>query len=81
MKSKQYSSDQTRVVASQVTASGSTTNGAFSVTIFNRGAATGTVAGIDLLAGEGWAFENNGPYDEIVYDATGTTFDVVEELE
>lgn len=80
-KTMPYSTQPTETAITQATGAGSTTNGALAVTIVNRGSAAGTVDGVSLPAGEGWVFENNGPYSPISYDATGTTFDIVEETE
>lgn len=80
-KPEPYSKNTTNVSISTTTTSGSTTAGTLAVTIYNRGAAAGTVDGVSLAAGEGWVFEANGPYEAISYDATGTTFEIVEETE
>ena len=81
VKPRPYSANTTDVTIATSTTSGSTTAGALAVTIYNRGAAAGTVDGAALPAGEGWVFESNGPYEAISYDATGTTFEIVEETE
>lgn len=76
-----YTKNVTDVSISTSSTSGTTTAGCLSVTIYNKGVAAGTVGGVALAAGEGWVFENNGPYASISYDATGTTFEIVEETE
>lgn len=55
-------------------------SGAFSVSIANVGAATGTVKGIDLNAGETINFDagaTNNTLDAIAFDATGTEFLII----
>lgn len=81
VKPNHYSTNGTDVAITLATSSGSTTNGCLSVTFYNKGVAAGTLAGVVLPAGEGWEFEGNGPYNAIAYDATGTTFEIVEETE
>lgn len=76
-----YTKNVTEVTISTTTTSGATTAGALAVTVYNRGTSAGTLAGASLAAGEGWVFEDNGPYNAIAYDATGTTFEIVEEVE
>ena len=81
VKSSPYSNNATDITFATSTTSGSTTAGALSISVHNIGAGAGTVGGIALAAGEGWDFTDNGPYNSIAFNATGTTFEIVEENE
>lgn len=64
-----------------VTTSGSTTSGVRQVSVVNDGGANGTFAGVTLEPGDGYTFGNlasNVRIDSIAYDATGTSFLIVE---
>ena len=61
-----------------VTNAGSTTAGAVAFTIANTGAANGTVAGTPLEPGQSVSAESTNGLDALAYDATGTTFKIIE---
>ncbi len=54
------------------------------ISALNRGATSGTINGVTIIAGESWATDTSGRdvrgtgtfRDPIVVDATGTTFDI-----
>lgn len=65
---------------SETTTSGTTTAGAFSVSITNIGASAGTVGGVNLAAGISVNLipRPGNTVASVAYDATGTTFYIVE---
>ena len=76
-----YSKRRTSLNTVTATGAGATTTVAVAVSIYNTGSASGTVEGVVLPAGDGLEWNVNGPYDDISYDATGTTFTSWEELD
>lgn len=76
-----YSRRRTSINTVETSTTGATTTGALAVSIYNNGTANGTVEGRTLEPGQGLEWSVNGPYDDISYDATATTFQIWEELD
>ena len=81
MKTGSLQRDGSAVSITDVTTSGSTTAGAFAVSLTVTGAGAATIGGVSFTTGQSLVLEVNGPYDAVSYDATGTTVRIVEVTE